>query len=76
MWQTRMGDPLLAHSRRMPRGFQHRLLSNLTEPKRSMPASRLICFLIRVAIQNFERSCATVGHGIQAELRPMREEYS
>lgn len=36
-----MGDPLLARSRRMPRGFRYRFLSNLSEPNWSMLASDL-----------------------------------
>jgi hypothetical protein len=36
-----MGDPLLARSRRMPRGFQYRFLNNLSEPNWSMLASDL-----------------------------------
>jgi hypothetical protein len=39
MLETRMGDPLLARSRRRTRVFQYRFLNNLSEPKCSMLAS-------------------------------------
>ncbi len=72
-----MGDPLLARSRRMPRGFQCRFLRPLERAEAVDARLRLVSFLVHVAIQKYLN--AHVRPPVtkyQAEPRPMSEEYS
>jgi len=64
MLETRMGDPLLARSRRMPRGFQYRFLRPLARAGSVDAGLRLFPFKSRARREMSARRCATAGHAM------------